>query len=494
MATRNCFRAGLALIAAVALFGCGGSSSSSSGSPADPPTGGTPQPPAAQTGAVGIVLTDAPTAGWDRALGTITSIELLSDEGSISLFEGSETVDFLDLASYSEIFMIAEGVPVGTYEKIRLRLSELELQRLGEDDVVEESVFARLVANGKMDLNPRGEFTVVGDETLLVELDFDMKKSLKITEAGASGRIIVRPVVFVKIFGEDPFERFTRVHGVVRELTDDGFVLCQTALASSDDDAEELRHCIDVALADAAGLFDPAADPTGLDAIQPDVELTAIGFLTRLEGETSMMSMDPQDRRIGDVGLLGHVIQIGELGTFSRHDGTATTAVGDDSRFGLDPVSGELAAGLVQLGTKIGNHAAEFVGQDAIQAGVVGVFEGVPDAGEASLLKTSFIVLDLSEPVDVLSGEILAVDTGLGELRLQVEELERCVLAADASVFLVTETEEVVTTEEIALGDLVAGQLAEAFGTESAEVDGCFDARVIFASEPEEAPAPPAGG
>ncbi|MFU8820217.1 MAG: DUF4382 domain-containing protein [Gammaproteobacteria bacterium] len=488
MATKGLLRAGLALITAVALFGCGGGSSGSS----NPPVGDTPALPAAQTGAVGIILTDAPTAGWDRALGTITSIELLSDEGAISLFEGSETVDFLDLASYSEIFVIAEGVPVGTYDKIRLRLSELELQRLDDTGEVEDTVFAKLVANGKMDLNPRGEFTVVADETLLVELDFDMKKSLKITETGAGDKIIVRPVVFVKIFGEDPFERFTRVHGVVRELTDDGFVLCQTALASSDDDGGQLRHCIDVALADEAGLFDPAADPTGVDAIQPDVELTAIGFLTRREGEMAMMSMEPQDRRIGDVGLLGHVIQIGELGTFSRHDGAATSAVGDDSRFGLDPVSGELAAGLLQLGTQIGNHVAEFVGQDAIQAGVVGVFEGVPDAGEASLLKTSFIVLDLAEPVDVLSGEILAVDTELGELRLQVEEIERCILAADASVFLVTETEEVVTTEQIGLGDLVAGQLAEAFGAGNAAVDGCFDARVIFASEAEaeeEAPA-----
>lgn len=473
MANSQWLHKGLALLAAATLFGCGGSSSS-------PTSGVTPLPPAAQTGAVGIVLTDAPDMYWDRALGTITSIELLSDDGHVSLFEGEETIDFLDLGSYSELFWIADGVPVGRYEKIRLRLSRLELQKLGDGDEIVESVLTRLVANGKIDLNPRGGFTVIGDETLVVQLDLDMKKSLKIVEAGASGIVIVRPVVFVRILGVDPLERFTRVHGVVRELTDDGFVLCQTRMASSDDDAGELRHCLDVTLDGEAGVFDPAAMPAGVDAIQPDVELTAIGFLTRRDGESATMSLE--DRRIGDIGLLGQVVQIGQLGTFSRHPGTATAGVGDDSRFGLDPDAGDLAAVLLQQGTKIASRQADFVGQDAIQAGVRGVFEGVPDAGEAILLRSSFIVLDLDAPVDVLSGIIQVIDLDAQSLVITVDEVgDRCVRAAEATIFRVTETEDALTTEEEALADLEPGLLAEAFGTDDTE--GCFAARVIFATE-----------
>jgi hypothetical protein len=479
MANSQLLRTGLALLAAATLFGCGGSSST-------PSSGVTPLPPGAQTGAVGIILTDAPDTYWDRALGTITSIELLSDDGNVSLFEGDETIDFLDLESYSEIFWIAEGVPVGNYEKIRLHLSSLELQKLGDEDEVVESVFTKLVANGKIDLNPRGGFTVIGDETLIVQLDLDMKKSLKIVEAGASGIVIVRPVVFVKILGEDPLQRFTRVHGFVRELTDEGFVLCQTRLVSSEGDTEELRHCLDVTLDGDAGIFDPAAMPAGVDAIQPDVELTAIGFLQRLAGESATMSLE--DRRIGDIGLLGHVVQIGELGTFSRNPGTATSGVGDDSRFGLDPDTGDLTAALLQQGTKIANMQADFVGQDAIQTGVRGVFEGVPDATETSLLRSSFIVLDLDAPVDVLSGVIQEIDLDTESLVITVEDVgDRCVNAADAAIFRVTETEDSLTSEEIALGDLELDPeqdlLAEAFGTESAETDGCFAARVIFVSE-----------
>lgn len=476
MANSQLLRAGLALLAAATLFGCGGSSST-------PSSGVAPLPPLARTGAVGIILTDAADSRWDRALGTITSIELLSDDGNVSLFEGEETIDFLDLESYSELFWIAAGVPVGTYEKIRLRLSRLELQSLDAEGAVVESVLTRLVANGKIDLNPRGGFTVVGDETLIVQLDVDMKKSLKIVEAGASGNVIVRPVVFVKILGADPLQRFTRVHGVVREISEDGFVLCQTRLVSSHDDAEELRHCLDVMLDGEAGIFDPAAMPAGVDAIQPDVELTAIGFVSRLAGERA--SMSSEDRRIGDIGLLAHVVQIGDLGNYGRHPGTATSAVGDDSRFGLDPDTGELGAGLLQQGTKIANLQAEFVGPDAIQAGVSGVFEGAADTAEPSLLRASFVVLDLDEPVDVLAGLIQEIDLDTETLVVTVEEVgDRCVSADGATIYRVTETEDALTTEEIVLADLEPGLRAEAFGTDGAE--GCFAARVIFATEPVE--------
>jgi hypothetical protein len=480
----NSFRAGLALLATAALFGCGGGSSGpvdSSGGSTPPPgqPGGTLPPPAAQTGSVGIVITDAPSLAWDRALATITSISLLSDDGRVILWEGEEIIDFLDLADYSEIFWIAEGVPVGSYEKIRLQVSRLELQKVDDEGEVIESALTKLVANGKIDLNPRGQFTVVGSEMLFVQLDWDMKKSLKIVEAGNSGNIIVRPVVFVKILGDDPFQRFTRVHGIVRELTDGGFVLCQTHLLSAHKAHEELRHCIDVLLADGAGLFDPAADPTTEDAILPGIELTAIGLLVRLQPGVNPLALE--DRRMGDVALEGHVVQIGPLGTFTRNPATATSSVADNSRFGLAPVSGELNAGLLQAGTKIGDRYASFLGQDAIAAGVRGVFEGVPDTDEADLLKTTFIVLDLDEPVDQLSGVIQAIDLDAASLVLTVENLgDRCVAAGDAAIYLLAESEESLVSTQVTLGDLAAGMSAQAFGSDGP--GGCFAASVIYAT------------
>lgn len=469
MTSLRTFRAALAIISMAALYGCGGS-----GDSAD-------QPPAGQTGAVGIILTDAPTTAWDRALATITRITLLSDNGPpVEIFAGEETVDLLELGSYSEVFHIAEGVPVGNYGKIRLQVSGIELQRLDGAGEVAESRDAKLVANGKIDLNPRGGFTVVGDQTLMVQLDFDMSKSLKITEAGASGLIIVRPVVFVRILGVEALQRFTRVHGTVRELTTDGFVICQTRLVASDGVTPRLRHCLDVVLDDEAGLFDPAADPTGRDAIQPELELTAIGRLYRLG--PAVRHSARHERHVPDVALRGFVVQIGPLGTFTRHPAVATSPVGGNSRFGLNPQSGELTAGLLQQGTKIGNRQAEFVGPEAIQAGVPGLFEGVPGAAEPALLKTSFIVLDLDAATELLQGTIQAVDSAQQRLLVTVEAVgDRCVDTAAAAIFLVSETEDGFSQLEASLQDLAAGMAATAFGVD--DPGGCFAADVVLAAD-----------
>lgn len=473
---RSGFRpAVLATLAAFALAGCGGSS----GNPDPAPPAGAPG--IAPTGAVGIVLTDAPDQGWDRALATITEISLLSDEGQVPLYAGEETIDLLALGSYAEVFHVAEGVPVGRYDKIRLRLSRLELQRLDAAGEVEESQLARLVANGKIDLNPRGQFVVAADQTLMVQLDFDMKKALKIVEAGASGQLIVRPVVFVRILDAQALERFTRVHGTVRELTGDGFVLCQTRVVSAGTARDELRHCLEVRLAATAGLFDDGADPVGRDAIQPGLELTAIGLLARTAANGPGDGPIDGKPELRDVVLQGHVVQIGPLGAYARHPGTATSTVGDNGRFGLQPREGGLSAGLVQAGTLIVSRHAEFLDPAAIVPGVEGVFEGVPAADEASLLKSTFIVLDHDAATELIEGVLQEVLLAQQRLVVTVEPAgDRCIDIAGAALFLVEEDEGSFSQREAEPGDLLAGMVIRAFGTEPA--DGCFAARVVLAA------------
>jgi hypothetical protein len=474
------------LLAALALAACSGGDSSTiqdpSASPVAPPAGPVP-PPAAQTGAVGIILTDAPDHGWDRALATINEISLLSDDGHVLIYEGEETVDLLDLGSYQEVFHIAEGVPVGLYEKIRLHVSRLELQRVGDEGEVIESRLTKLVANGKIDLNPRGGFPVVGDELLMVQLDWAMNKSLHIVEAGASGIIIVRPVVFVRILGEAELERFTRVHGVVRELTEDGFVLCQTQLVSAQHDEPKLRYCLEVLPEETAGIFDPAGDPAGQDAIQPEGELTAIGRLLifRHQGHES-----GDEDGYSRLALQGLVMQLGPLGTFTRHPGVATSSVSDNSRFGLNPDSGELDAALLQQGTLIADRRAEIFGPEAIAAGVRGVFEGVPAEAEPGLLKSSFIVLDLDTPVEVLSGVLQEVLLETSELIVTTEETgDRCIDAGSAALYLLSQSDDELLQAELTLEELAAAAESETFDIEAFgrdQAEGCFAATVVFAT------------
>ena len=169
---------------------------------------------------VGVIITDAAIDEWDQALATITSIELIGDEGRDVLFEGNETVDLLQLRDFVEVFEIDDQVVPGVYSKIRLRVSRLQLVRLNEDGSVAEERDADLVANGKIDLNPRGDIDIAPGDVLFITLDFDMEKSLKLTETG-NGNLKLRPVIFVDIDTEPGFRGLTRVQGVIERVSDD---------------------------------------------------------------------------------------------------------------------------------------------------------------------------------------------------------------------------------------------------------------------------------
>jgi hypothetical protein len=503
MATSKRLRnAWLALVALslVGLQACGGGGSSDSPAPPPPGTG---------MGSVGIVLTDAPVLGWDHAFATITRIDLLGGDGPANVFAGSETLDLFDLANYAEIFHLAQSVPAGEYEKIRLTLSRLELQKVGDGGAVTESRLVELPGNGKLDIEPQQRFRVTEGGTLMIQLDFDMEKSLKIVLTG-DDRLILRPVVIASVLGRDEFRRFTRVHGIVKELDDDGFEICQTGLMSrhgdDDDDDEDddgLRHCLDVTLADRAGLFDAAGDPTGPAAIQPGIELTVIGALRR-DDDDSLFDDDDDDDDDGDDGddgdddhdfdddivLVGHVVEIGPAGTFRRYGGTATSPVDGAGEFGLQLADGQgfpegtTVTGRVQDGTKIISRDARLLGPTAIQSGARGLFEGVLALSDVDpdTLKTTFIVLDLESPADVLRGVVQQVLPAERQFIVNAEGVDRCVEADDAKIFFVEAGDDSFSSAEVRLSDLVPGQRVDVFG----EDDACFDARLVLAEKPDD--------
>src|SRR5262245_12642202 len=112
---RFIFVLGALLIAS--LSGCGGGSSDMA-----PPT-------SAQRATVGILLTDAPSDTFSEINATITSVDLLGSGGPQNVFSGSRTVDLLSLDGTSDLFALANDVVPGTFNKIRLTLSKLELVR-----------------------------------------------------------------------------------------------------------------------------------------------------------------------------------------------------------------------------------------------------------------------------------------------------------------------------------------------------------------------------
>jgi hypothetical protein len=107
-----------AVAAAFTLTACGGGGGGSAAAPA----------PSDATATVGVLITDAPVGKWDEAIATITSVTLIGDDGQVQLFSGSQTLDLLKLADFSELFAVSDDVPPGRYSKIRLQLSDLVLK------------------------------------------------------------------------------------------------------------------------------------------------------------------------------------------------------------------------------------------------------------------------------------------------------------------------------------------------------------------------------
>ncbi|MFZ5876546.1 MAG: DUF4382 domain-containing protein [Nitrospirota bacterium] len=167
----------LGLLALVGLSACGNS--------------GTGNGPAA--GTVTLALTDSPSDAFEAVTVTISSAALLGESGSVDIpFPDNEpiTVNLLDLDGINQILATA-SIPAGTYTKLRLQVSDAFVTY---PDGTTQSV--HLVANGKVDLNFRGELTVNADQAIVVQLDFSAADSVKLTSTG-SGTLILRPQIFV---------------------------------------------------------------------------------------------------------------------------------------------------------------------------------------------------------------------------------------------------------------------------------------------------------
>lgn len=461
----------------LALGGCGGGGGD----------GGSPASAAPAT--VGVLITDAPTLAVDEALATITRVELLGGGAPVVLFRGTQTLDLLKLGDFSELFAVSDTVPPGTYSKIRLRLSDLVLNRLDpETGAVIESIHPQLVGNGKIDLNPRGPFTVGPGEVIFVELDFDMDKALKITTTGNGGKVIVRPVVFVDIHTDRAAGRLARVHGRITavDFTAATLRLCQTGFASRWEDGPvtglDDGHCLTVHTDAATGVFDTEGLPQDFAGLEVGEEATAIGRLARLgdgahSGTGDRLRMDAV------------VITEGPLGTYRRLAGTAASALDPvSSRFKLDLAPGQgfgsdssLAVQLFDQ-SRVFSRSGEELGREQIAAGVPALADGVLQIGAETLLRSPLVVLDLEPPAGaaLLEGEVVFVDIDESSLIVFNGTADRCVRAGTAAVFLVNDDDGFSATRG-ALADLHPGQDVAIFGAEA--VDGCVVAGTILAEE-----------
>ncbi|MCG7872349.1 MAG: DUF4382 domain-containing protein [Candidatus Thiodiazotropha lotti] len=246
----------LTILLTLALISCGGGGSSDSSSTSDDTSSATSE----STGTVGILLTDKP-ADPDLFLSmnaTIEQVELLGPEGegSVVLYDDTpQTVDLLRLRNESIPFTFRDDVPVGTYCKIRLILSDLELVLVDDtpDDLTDnETHRPNLPGNGKLDLVVRGCFTVDEGNVITVQVDLDGGNSIHIVENNQGYSF--RPVVFVDVLEEGFESKLVRLSGEISEVMPDenALLLCDALPVQGSNNME----CVEVRLGDDSAFFD----------------------------------------------------------------------------------------------------------------------------------------------------------------------------------------------------------------------------------------------
>lgn len=178
------------------------------------------------TGSVHLLLTDGPTADFDQVNVSVDSIQLIGNGPGIYLLTEPLRFNLLDLRNASTMLAVNDAVPVGTYSKLRLDVSGIELVKLNNDGSVAETI-TPVLPSGRIDLNAQSPFTVAPGGDLVVQLDIDANASIEITTTG-NDKYIFRPQVFVDVVS-DATSSLIRLSGTALDVQPESFQLCRQA-------------------------------------------------------------------------------------------------------------------------------------------------------------------------------------------------------------------------------------------------------------------------
>jgi hypothetical protein len=457
--------------AALLVGGCGGSSSDSSAVVVTP-----------GMGKVALLVTDAPTEDFDHILMSFDQVTLLGDGGQVGIYpqsagDGEITIDLLALREVADLAFIRD-VPAGTYSKMRLHVTGIDLVKGDVHSPVD------LAANGKVDLNPQGDFQIMAGQTLFIQLDIDANRSFQAHQSG-NGSWHFRPVVFMDIFGD--FRRLVRIHGDVNGTALDSdpasFDLTQTAIVSEQNGGTGMAagsgDTVRVYPGDAGVFSDVDGTDQGIAAIQltePLMPLTAIGYFRSHLGLAD-----------GDIAEFDAVvIELGGPDAFLRVSGMALDAPADDglgtqvfdwvAAPGQDVAEGTVLTTQLQAKTRVfDNQGREYSDGSVIVPGVTGRVDGIADG---DLFRSSLVVLDQEQ----LAGAVSAIVDPL-QFTLAVPDVGEALVCAAAAQLLKVEVADdglggtVTTVSQADFAELAVGQSVEVSGQTGAT---CFDASLVI--------------
>ena len=466
------------VIAVVASCGSGGSTDTTN--------------TATGTGSVALLLTDAPSDIFEEINITVVKAELLSDDGRVTIFKGERTFNLLDLTDV-KIFAIREGIPAGTYNKIRLTLTDIELVDYNDSNRPKDylTYHPKLPGNGKLDLNPRGDFTVVAGGTLAIQIDMDANKSIHIVKKGKKDEYNFRPVVFIDIVTDAFKERFVKLHGDIYAIDtqDLSFKLCNTDIpVQMDEDHKKAssRGCVRVETDKTTAIFDINGPATFSDLVEGE-PATVFGHLERDTDYHHDSDKDhdgdrDDDREMDDLVLKAVLIELGPETAFLKLNGTATTEVDINNQFDMDVAPGQglttplILTVQIQEGTLLIDRKGNPVKITEINAGNLVNVRGVLDVNTDTLFATVIVVdTDNSEQ---LTGKIAANPDGVCGFTITDEVVGDRSVATDSNTkaFLVVDG----SSSPISVSELYASQSADVYGS-SNSATSCFDAHTIIA-------------
>jgi hypothetical protein len=329
------------LVAIMCMFaGCGGGGGGGSSSGA----------PEASTGTVAVFVKDGPAEQFEHIWVTITQVELLPVSGSpVVIYDNPSgcRIDILDHRNEDFLLKIQKDVPAGQYSKIRLRVSDIDLDPTASSSI--GSDIEVKLPSGKIDLNPREPFTVAPGGNLSIRLDIDANKAIHVHPSKA-GWYIFRPVIFVEIEAGFPAAICPKiVHGTITELAKSGSKT--TGFVMTLDDG---RGTLDVKLTADTDIFLASGDFGAAGDLEAGQEVWVRG------------KMDSSGALVTSLVIVGKVVDLlGEVAT-----------VVSPSEFWLTTLSGEAFLGtyIVKIDpvkTLILTDCNTEVGPEAIQEGMV---------------------------------------------------------------------------------------------------------------------------
>lgn len=415
---------------------------------------------AATTGRVSLLITDGVTEDFDEVNLTVTSISFLGeDDGHETIvFDESRVINLLALQNYSDLLVTAV-IAVGTYDKIRLYVTKVELVKEGQEPII-----TKLPANGKVDLNPRGTFEVTGDGHLMIELDVDAEKSIHIVKTGNGIKYNFRPVVFVNILEEEL--KLVILDGKVLAKTETGFQLCDIEVMEADD------SCLAVLL-------------SGDTVVQN--YLIAEGSIEDNNIATVLGKMSSASVNALHIVIASDNSEEQNLALFK---GKATSAVVANS-FGMTTDDCELllttlTVSLDGYGARVFNKYGEVVDAgEIIECTDVDVFGlAQPDLDSVTDIKAAFVIIDNSIDNRAISGTIVEkvdniITVDIGDEIISIFE---CVDVVDAEMILLSiDEEDGIILSDITVSDLDIGMSVRVYG----ENDGsCIAADFVVAITP----------